>query len=164
MDAAFPLCMATDSLWRKKDVSLGSPLEVVIQLPMADIRSFPTEHNAPMVSNAIGTKWHASGSSAYFKHFLFVAASAAHPGVWVVPLRYDGEKVLATVTSHASALPDFQGTIVRPSGRFRLRLAGMWSRSRRLGLETVSRPIEGLISVSSRACRQTSRSRLGLGS
>ena len=28
----------------------------------------------------------------------------------------------ATVTSHASALPDFQGTIVRPSGRFRLRL------------------------------------------
>ena len=41
---------------------------------------------------------------------------------------------------------------------------GMWSRSRRLGLETVSRPIEGLVSVSSRACRQTSRSRLGLGS
>ena len=47
MDAAFPLCMATD-------VSLGSPLEVVIRLPMADIRSFPAEHNAPMVSNAIG--------------------------------------------------------------------------------------------------------------
>ena len=40
----------------KKDVSLGSPLEVVIRLPMADIRSFPAEHNAPMVSNAIGTK------------------------------------------------------------------------------------------------------------
>ena len=40
----------------------------------------------------------------------------------------------------------------------------MWSRSRRLGLETVSRPIKGLVSVSSRACRQTSRSRLGLGS
>ena len=39
--------------------------------------------------------------------------------------------------------------------------SGMWSRSRRLGLETVSRPIEGLVSVSSRACRQTSRSRLG---
>ena len=53
MDAAFPLCMATDNLWRKTDVSLGSPLEVVIRLPMADIRSFPTEHNAPMVSNAI---------------------------------------------------------------------------------------------------------------
>ena len=35
----------------------------------------------------------------------------------------------------------------------------MWSRSRRLGLETVSRPIEGLVSVLSRACRQTSRSR-----
>ena len=35
----------------------------------------------------------------------------------------------------------------------------MWSRSRRLGLETVSRPIEGLVSVSSRAYRQTSRSR-----
>ena len=37
--------------------------------------------------------------------------------------------------------------------------AGMWSRSRCLGLETVSRPIEGLVSVSSRVCRQTSRSR-----
>ena len=121
MDAAFPLCIATDNLWRKNDVSLGSPLEVVIRLPMADIRSFPVEHNAPMVSNAIGTKWHSSASSAYFRHFLLAAASAAHPGVWVVPLRYDGAKVSATVTSHASALPDFQGTIVRPSGRFRLR-------------------------------------------
>ena len=42
--------------------------------------------------------------------------------------------------------------------------AGMWSRSRRIGLKTVSRAIEGLVKVSSRACRQTSRSRLGLGS
>ena len=39
MDAAFPLCVTTDNLWRKKDVSFGSPLEVVIRLPMADIRS-----------------------------------------------------------------------------------------------------------------------------
>ena len=54
----------------KKDVSLGSPLEVVIRLPMADIRSFPTEHKSPMVSNAIGTKLHASASSEYFRHIL----------------------------------------------------------------------------------------------
>ena len=73
MDAAFPLCMATDHLWRKNDVSLGSPLEDVIRLPMADIRSYPTEHNAPMVSNAIGTKLYVSASSAYFKHFLLAA-------------------------------------------------------------------------------------------
>ena len=50
------------------------------------------------------------------------------------------------------------------SVNFRLQVlgAGMWSRSRRL--ETVSRPIEGLVSISSRACKQTSRSRLGLWS
>ena len=56
MDAAFPLCMSTDNLWRKKDASLGSPLGVVIRLPMADIRLFPAKRNAPMVSNAIATK------------------------------------------------------------------------------------------------------------
>ena len=63
------------------------------------------------------TKWYASASSAYFRNFLL----AAHSGVWVVPLRYDGAKVSVTVTSHASALPDFLGTIVRPSRRLRLR-------------------------------------------
>ena len=38
----------------------------------------------------------------------------------------------------------------------------MWSRSQRLGLETVSRPTQGLVSVSSRPTWPTSRSRLGL--
>ena len=41
-------------------------------------------------------------------------------------------------------------------------LPGMWSRSQRLGLETVSRPTQGLVSVSSRPTWPTSRSRLGL--
>ena len=42
--------------------------------------------------------------------------------------------------------------------------AGMGPRPRRLGLETVSRPIHGLVAVSSRRYVQMSRSRLGLES
>ena len=34
MDAAFPVCMVTDNLWHKNNVPLGSPLEVVIRLPI----------------------------------------------------------------------------------------------------------------------------------
>ena len=124
MDAAFPLCMATENLWRKRDASLESPLEVVIRLPMADtcIRSFPAEHNAPLFRMRLGR------NDMHPRARRISSTSCLRPPrlptlvCGFFRLRYEGAKVSATVRSHASALPDFQGTIVRPSGSFRLRL------------------------------------------
>ena len=120
--AALPRCMAAESFWRRKSDSRGSPLTWLMRAPIAVTRSWPSEHNAPMLSKAIGTKRWEFPSSAYFLVFFFAAASAAQPWVWTVLSKCDGANVSATVTSHARALPDFQGTIDMPSGRFLSRL------------------------------------------
>ena len=85
------------------------------------------------------------------------------PGGQLSPSRCVGREVPPAAADRSCERPSIYRLLIRLT-MVSICLPGMWSRSRRLGLETVSRPIEGLVSVSSRACRQTSRSRLGLGS
>ena len=53
---ALARCMQTDTLWNKKDVSLGSRVTVESRLPNSRRKLRPSLFTGPRVSTAIGTK------------------------------------------------------------------------------------------------------------
>ena len=71
---------------------------------------------APKVSEAMGTKWKVSMSSAYFLHFAFSFDAAVSPGPFKEMERFEGATVQEVVQSQARFFPSFHVKVVRPSG------------------------------------------------
>src|SRR6218665_1260071 len=106
-----------DSRWKRKEDSLGSPVDRVRSRARSEIKSKPVLLMGSNVSRASGMKTCVLESSWYFSCFLVAAVSAAAPAVLV---RYDAARVSASVASQTKLRHALQGislTIrVRPSG------------------------------------------------
>src|SRR6218665_1943663 len=105
-----------DSRWKRKEDSLGSPVDRVRSRARSEIKSMPVVLMGPNVSRASGMKTCVLESSWYLACFLVAAASAAAPAVVDVLARYDAAMVSATVASQTKLRPALQGIRVRPSG------------------------------------------------
>src|SRR6218665_269080 len=103
-----------DSRWKRKEDSLGSPVDRVRSRARSEIKSMPVLLMGPNVSRASGMKTCVLESSWYVACFLVAAASAAPPAVVDVLARYDAARVSATVASQTKLRPDLQG--IRRSG------------------------------------------------
>src|SRR6218665_352167 len=105
-----------DSHWKRKEDSLGSPVDRVRSCARSEIKSMPVLLMGPNVFRASGMKTCVLESSWYLACFLVAAASAAAPGVGDELRRYDAARVSATVASQTKLRPALQGIRVRPSG------------------------------------------------
>src|SRR6218665_3183237 len=101
-----------DSRWKRKEDSLGSPVDRV----RSRARSMPVLLMGPNVSRASGMKTCVLEISWYLACFLVAAASAAAPAVVDVLAIYDAARVSATVASQIKLRPVLHGIRVRPSG------------------------------------------------
>src|SRR6218665_1827611 len=107
-----------DSRWKRKEDSLGSPVDRVRLRARSEIKSMPVLLMGPNVSRGYGMKTCVLESSCYLACCLVAAASAAAPAVVDVLARYDAARVSATVASQTKLRPALQGIRVRPSGLF----------------------------------------------
>ena len=114
---ALNLCIAIDSLWRRKASSRGSPETTDMRLPRALRNVKPLPLIGPSVSKANGTKSCVVVSCEYLIIFIDAALSAAEPAETEEREMYEVAKVSQTVTSHARGLPEDHGIWVAPSGR-----------------------------------------------
>ena len=107
-----------DSRWKRKEGSLGSPVDRVRSRARSEIKSLPVLHVliGPNVSRASGMKTCVLESSWYLACFQVAVASAATPAVVDVLARYDAAKVSPTVASQTRLRPALQGIMVRLSG------------------------------------------------
>src|SRR6218665_2912366 len=105
-----------DRRWKRKEDSLGSPVDRVRSRASSEIKSMPVLFISPNFSRAGGMKTCVLESSWYLAFFLVAAASAAAPAVVDVLARYDAARVSATVASQTKLRPALQGIRVRPSG------------------------------------------------
>src|SRR6218665_2426993 len=105
-----------DSRWKRKEDSLGSPVDRVRSRARLKMKSMPVLFMGPNVSRASGMKTCVLESSLYMACFLVEAASAAAPAVVDVLARYDAARASATVASQTKLRPALQGIRVRPSG------------------------------------------------
>src|SRR6218665_1705853 len=102
-----------DSRWKRKEDSLGSPVDRVRSRTRSEIKSMLVLLMGPNVSRASGMKTCVLESSWYLACFLVAAASAAAPAVADVLRRYDAARVSATVAPQTKLRPALR---MRPSG------------------------------------------------
>src|SRR6218665_3418971 len=105
-----------DRHWKRKEDSLGSPVDRVRSRARSEIKSMPVLLMGPNLSRASGMKTCVLESFWYLACFLVAAASAVTPAVVDVLARYDAVRVSATMTSQTKLRLALQGIRVRPSG------------------------------------------------
>ena len=93
-------------------VSRESPDEADSLLPREERNSTADAFNGPSVSKAIGWKSQALARDEYFSTLLSAALSATEPAETEERERYEGAKVLVTVTSQARQRPEDHGIII----------------------------------------------------
>uniref|UniRef100_A0A8D8UQ24 Uncharacterized protein n=1 Tax=Cacopsylla melanoneura TaxID=428564 RepID=A0A8D8UQ24_9HEMI len=103
--------------WQRKASDLLSPVSSINILPTSWTNFFPSLHQGPILSTAIGTKMYWSTRFLYLFFFFEAAISATLPASLLANLMLEGARVSVQVASHTIHFPFFQGIMLIPSGR-----------------------------------------------
>ena len=117
MEAALPLCTASERRCLRNCVDLFSPVMLQILPPTSLMKSAPALPHVPRVSMTIGTKSCALVSATYFADLRASALAATVPASTADCITWDGARVSGHVASQRRHRPLDHGMRVTPSGR-----------------------------------------------
>ena len=115
-DSAFPFWIATEILWNRYIVSLGSSVSIAERRSISSINSTICASQNPVVTMKTGLKIRVALSSGYLEIFDLAACLTELRASTDVACVCDVAYVSGTVTSHANVLPLDHGRSVTQSG------------------------------------------------